>query len=68
MLCVLQCFYFSVRGVSSNIVLVTDRRMEVNGDNEHPEHSAECDSVFRTSYRVTVVCPYGCGKPGSYNW
>jgi len=64
----LQCCYVSVCGVSLNIVLVTGRRVEVNGDIEHSEHDAKCDSVFRTSHRVTAMCPYGCDKPGSYSW
>lgn len=58
----------SVCGVSLFIFLVTVRRMEINGDIEHSEHNAKCDSVFRTSRRVTAVCPYGCDKRGSYSW
>jgi hypothetical protein len=64
----LQCSYVSVYGVLSNIVLVTGRRVEVIVDNEHSEHDAKCDSVSRTSRRVSAVCPYGCDKPGSYSW
>jgi hypothetical protein len=52
----------------SNIALVTDRRMEVKCDTEHPEHSAECDSVRRSSHRVLAMCPYGCNKAGPHNW
>lgn len=65
---VLQCCHVFVCDVSSNIVLVTVRRVEDIGDNEHSEHDTKCDSVFRTSCRITSMCPYGCDKPGSYSW
>jgi hypothetical protein len=52
----------------SNIVPVTDRRMEINCDTEHSEHGAECDSMWRTSHRVIAMCPYGCDSPGSHSW
>lgn len=66
--CALHCCYVSICDVSLNIVLVTDRRVEVVGDNEHSEHDAKCGSVFRTSHRVTAMCSYGCDKPGSDSW